>query len=166
MTSQPIPEQEVPKWYVLAEPGEPVPDDYTSLAATWAAAVGGRPNPVPHVTLAYFEGDADGQDLAGCFRGLKGPELRIRAHDMMSFRGVLHPIFGYSLSMQVEKDQAMAAWYRAIVAAFAPMPLRPIRSWEESRPHLQVLRGMTVDPSEAMRRLGARDWTLSFPVRE
>jgi len=53
----------VPKWYVMLVPEGSARDAYLSLADQVTARVGGIPTREPHVTIGYFQGETEPDEV-------------------------------------------------------------------------------------------------------
>ena len=144
---------------MLLEPVEAALAAYSDLCLRIAERVGGVPNPMPHVTVAYLQAARPevapamvveaGRRLAQ----LVGLPATIRAQGWLSFRDVPHPLFGYTLNLRVVKSESLQAWQQAATQALTPEPLVTAIPWEQMRPHVQVLRHIPVPPQEAIAAL-------------
>lgn len=128
------------------------------------AAITGGTIPPLHVTVGYFHGAASIEAVAERLRVLRGPRVTIHATDLVArpSDGHPHPLFGYTLSLLVHRDEGVQCWQRAAIDAVKPLGLVPTFRWEEQRPHVQVIRHLAISPPEVLARASVSDWSLSF----
>jgi hypothetical protein len=150
------------QWYVMLFPSGEETARLGGRLRDLAGLLGGTPAPEPHVTLGYFQGQAEPAAVVERLRLLDGPAIVIRAAGLFSWTEVPHPLFGYTMSVRVERDAAVQRWQRAVLAALQPLPLRPTIAWEASNPHIQVLRHLPELPATILRRAGYPAWALAF----
>lgn len=152
-------ESRASRWYVMLFPETRGPD--TTLREM-AALTGGEPTPDPHVTIGYYRSAAPARDLLDRLRDLDGLPAVVRAADPFSFLEGAHPLFGYTLSLHVERTAGLRRWHNAVLEALRPVTLPPWPSGENPGYHLQAVRQMAVPPREALERLRGREWRVQF----
>lgn len=127
-----------------------------------AAATGGTPTPTPHVTVGYFEGDAEPPMVVEGVRKRLQPPTLLQGAGLFAWSDLPHPDLGWSLSLRVQRDAAVQRWQRAVRRAVEPLGLVAVYAWGDQQPHVEVVRHLPVAPSEALLRLRDRDYRLSF----
>src|SRR5579884_219497 len=127
-------------WYVMLIPDASDLETCQALAREVASVTGGVPESYLHVTIPYLTGEADPEVVIGVLGSLAVPDVVVRAGGLLSFRDTPHPLFGNTLSLRVAKDTPLHEWYSTVVDAVRPHGLLPVWSWEESRPHVRVVR--------------------------
>lgn len=159
-------EQPVITWYVMLFPDHAETAEIVNRLSPISAITGGVINPAPHVTIGYFQGEAEQSQVVASLQHLTLPQITIRASGLISFtEEEANPLFGYTMAMQVEPNAAIHRWQAAIYAALQPTGLVPIRSIEEIRLHINILRYMVMNPKEAIKRLDDSVGTISFSAR-
>jgi hypothetical protein len=150
------------QWYAMLFPTGEESLKLAAQLAELARLTGGTIYPNVHVTVGYFSGDADPARIVALSSGLDRPAITIRASGLFSWTEAKHPTDGYSLSLQVIRDEAISEWQRRAIAALAGAELTPTFSWEEQNPHVAVLRDLPASPAEVLVRLGSQDFALEF----
>jgi hypothetical protein len=149
-------------WYAMLFP---TVDESTKLAArlgALATLTGGQVDPSVHVTVGYFVGEADPAAVVGLARGLDRPAITVRAAGLFSWSEEKDPVSGYTLSLQVIRDDAIREWQRRAIGTLAGAGLAPTFPWEDQNPHLTVLRELPAPPAEVLVKLGSQDFSLEF----
>jgi hypothetical protein len=127
-----------------------------------AALLGGEVAPDPHITIGYFAGVATPEQVIVPLRALSGPPPILHAAELFNFSTASHPVFGHPLSLRVARSEQLRSWYESVCAALRPIALQPLYTWEESRPHLQVLQQLPAPGQELLARLADPRWPISF----
>ncbi len=148
------PAEAASQWYVMLFPSEQEGRALVASLQDLAVRTGGTPAPSPHVTIGYFHGAAPPRAVVDRLRPLTGPAIPVDAAGLFSWSERPHPLFGYTLSLRVRRDERVRGWQRAVRAALEPLALASTFAWEDQQPHLQVLRRLPAPPGEALRRLG------------
>jgi 2'-5' RNA ligase len=150
------------RWYVMLFPSAEEQRAILDRLRQLADAIGGTPNPAPHVTVGYFHGEAANETVTAAFRAIEGPAVTIRASGLFSWSNAPHPLFGYTLSLRVHRTPALQTWQRTVRTALADTGLEPVFTREEQRPHMNVLRGMPMPWTEAVRRVPDQSFPLAW----
>jgi hypothetical protein len=151
-----------PDWYVLLCPSLEARDDLVARLRPLAALLGGEVAPNPHVTIGYFVGTATPEQVIAPLRALTGPPPVLHAAELFNFSAAHHPVFGHPLSVRVARSEALRSWYQSVCAALQPIGLRPLHTWEEARPHIQVLRHLPAPGQDLLAQLDDPSWPISF----
>lgn len=131
-----------------------------------SAITGGVINPAPHVTIGYFQGEAENSQVIACLQHLDLPQVTIRARGLISFtEEEANPLFGFTVAVQVEPSAEIHRWQTAIYDALQPTGLVPVRPLEEIKLHINILRYMVMNPKEAIKRLDGSVGTITFTAR-
>ncbi len=154
--------QTADRWYVMLFPSVEETARIVARFQHLAERVGGSVNPRPHVTVGYFLGAASPDLVVESVRSLTGPPARIHAAGLFSWSDQPHPLFGYTLSLRVRRTRAVQTWQRAARTALSGSGLTPVFTWEEQRPHMNVLRGMPVPWREALQNLPDREYPITW----
>lgn len=154
-----------PAWYVMLFPSAAETRTLVAAFERLAAITGGSPSPAPHVTVGYFHGRERGEAMIERLRPLVGPAATVRAAGLFSWSEQAHPMFGWTLSLRVMRDDAVQGWQRAVRDAVQPLALTPTFTWEVQQPHMQVVRHLPEPPAVALARVADRACPLSFTAR-
>ena len=146
-------------WYVMLFPRLREPD---ACLREMAALTGGEATPDPHVTIGHLRVATTGDHLTERLRALCGPVVPICASEPFSFLEGAHPLFGYTLSLRVEWNDALGWWCRAVQAVLHAGASPPRPRGEGVAYHFQAVRHMALPPGEALARLCGRKWRVAF----
>ncbi len=127
-----------------------------------AELTGGTAYPSLHVTVGYFMGEADPYVVVELAHGLDRPAIPVRAAGLFSWSEEKDPVNGYTLSLQVIRDDAIREWQRRAIGTLSGAGLAPAFPWEDQNPHVAVLRELPAPPAEVLVKLGTQDFVLEF----
>lgn len=127
-----------------------------------AGRTGGSLHEDFHVTVGYFRGEAAVADVVGQLRRLDGPAIVVHASGLFSFSDAPNPLFGWTLSLRVRRSGPVRAWQRQVRDALGTLPLSPVFTWREQRPHMLVLQHLPASPSDTLSRLDHPHPGLTF----
>ena len=150
------------QWYAMLFP---TPEESAGLAAhlgELAKQTGGTVYSSIHVTIGYFTGEAEPAAVVELARALDRPAILIRAAGLFSWSEVKDPVNGYTLSLQVVRDDGIREWQRRATGALAGAGLRPTFAWDDLNPHIMVLRDLPAPPAEVLVKLGSQDFESEF----
>lgn len=150
------------QWYAMLFPSPEEAVELGAKLAELAARTGGMVYPNLHVTVGYFTGDADPAEVVALARTLDGPGITVRGDGLFSWSESMRPVHGYSLWLEVIRDDAVRDWQQRALAALAGAGLTPTFSWEDLTPHIAVLRDLPAPPAEVLARLGSPAFRLEF----
>jgi 2'-5' RNA ligase len=150
------------QWYAMLFPSEGEGERLAARLAELAALTGGAANASLHVTIGYFTGDPTPAAVVDAAQRLAGPAITVRAAGLFSWTEAKHPLLGYSLWLQVVRDEPLRKWQRRAIEALTGAGLASTFSWEEQDPHMAVLHDLPAPPAEVLVQLGSQDVELEF----
>lgn len=150
------------QWYAMLFPALEESAKLAAQLGELAKLTGGTAYANVHVTVGYFVGEADPAVVVELARGLDRPAITIRAAGLFSWSEERDPINGYTLSLQVVRDDSIREWQRRAIGTLAGAGLEPTFPWEDQNPHMAVLRELPAPPAEVLVRLGSQDFTCEF----
>lgn len=135
--------------------GDDLPPEYVEVAGRLASLVGGTVLPMPHVTVAAFNGSAEPEDVAERARQLHGPPVEVRGSELCFHSGS-------SINLRVARTDALRAWHDAAVLSLEPLGLVAVRAWDEMDPHITLVGGLDGHAGVFLERIPHTDWSVSF----
>jgi hypothetical protein len=81
-----------------------------------AASAAGVATTTPHVTIGYFQRIAAPEAILRQLILLDKPAIPIQATGLFSWSKGAHPQFGYTLSLHVDRSDALQRWRRARIS--------------------------------------------------
>lgn len=150
------------QWYVMLFPSERETRRLCSAFEHLATQVGGIANPTPHATVGYFHGAVSPQAVVEQLRSLTSPAIAVHASGLFSWSEESHRLFGYTLSVRVQRDAHFQLWQRAARTSLASFPLQPTFMWEQQQPSMQILRHLPVPPQDALGQIADREFPVTF----
>ena len=150
------------RWYLMLFPDEAATEALVSRLRTLAASAAGVATTTPHVTIGYFQGTATPEVVLRQLDLLDEPAIPIQAAGLFSWSENMHPRFGYTLSLHVERSDALRRWQGAARTALAPLALRPNFDWEAQEPHMHAVGQLAAPLAVTIDRLPDRAFPLAF----
>jgi hypothetical protein len=152
----------VSQWYAMLFPTEEESARLSARLCVLANRTGGEVYSSAHLTIGYFIGDANPTAVVEAASALARPSILVRAAELFSWSEEQDPVNGYTLSLQVVRDDGVRDWQRRAIDALARAGLTPTFPWEDQNPHMMVLRDLPAPPAEVLARLGDQEFACEF----